>query len=92
MKINANFNERVVINANEMSWTPSPMPGVERKMLDRIGEEIARASGTRLELPYVGGLLGKFRRVSEKARENIIAKRLEERFTKEEIITMYLNQ
>ncbi len=44
MKINANFNERVVINANEMSWTPSPMPGVERKMLDRIGEEIARAT------------------------------------------------
>ena len=58
----------------------------------RQREEIARASGTRLELPYVGGILGKFRRVSEKARENIIAKRLEERFTKEEIITMYLNQ
>lgn len=44
MKINANFNERVVINTNEMSWTPSPMPGVDRKMLDRIGEEIARAT------------------------------------------------
>lgn len=44
MKINANFNERVVINTNEMIWTPSPMPGVERKMLDRIGEEIARAT------------------------------------------------
>lgn len=44
MKINANFNERVVINTNQMSWTPSPMPGVERKMLDRIGEEIARAT------------------------------------------------
>ena len=44
MKINANFNERVVINTNEMRWTPSPMPGVERKMLDRIGEEIARAT------------------------------------------------
>ena len=44
MKINANFNERIVINANEMNWTPSPMPGVERKMLDRIGEEIARAT------------------------------------------------
>jgi len=58
----------------------------------RRREEIARASGTRLELPYVGGILGKFRRVNEKARENIIAKRLEERFTKEEIITMYLNQ
>ncbi|TNE55486.1 MAG: penicillin-binding protein [Bacteroidetes bacterium] len=33
-----------------------------------------------------------FRRLDEKVRENIIAKRLEERYTKEEIITMYLNQ
>lgn len=32
------------------------------------------------------------RRVDEKAQENIIAVRLEKRFTKEEIITMYLNQ
>lgn len=31
-------------------------------------------------------------RVNEKAKENIIATRLEKRFTKEEIITMYLNQ
>lgn len=33
-----------------------------------------------------------FGRVNEKAKENIIATRLEKRFTKEEIITMYLNQ
>jgi penicillin-binding protein 1A len=33
-----------------------------------------------------------WRRLNEKARENIIATRLEKRFTKEEIITMYLNQ
>ncbi len=32
------------------------------------------------------------RRLNEKIRENIIAVRLEERYTKEEIITMYLNQ
>lgn len=31
-------------------------------------------------------------RVNEKAKENIIASRLEKRYTKEEIITMYLNQ
>ncbi|MFT5777391.1 MAG: penicillin-binding protein 1A [Crocinitomicaceae bacterium] len=31
-------------------------------------------------------------RIDEKAKENIIAVRLEERYTKEEIITMYLNQ
>jgi penicillin-binding protein 1A len=54
-------------------------------------EELARANGESLDLP-TGGIFGKFRRLNEKARENIIAKRLEERFTKEEIITMYLNQ
>jgi len=32
------------------------------------------------------------RRINEKIQENIIAVRLEKRFTKEEIITMYLNQ
>ena len=53
--------------------------------------ELARANGETFDLP-LGGFLGKFRRLNEKARENIIAKRLEERFTKEEIITMYLNQ
>ncbi|MEI8116147.1 MAG: transglycosylase domain-containing protein [Flavobacteriia bacterium] len=53
--------------------------------------ELARANGESFDLP-LGGFLGKFRRLNEKARENIIAKRLEERFTKEEIITMYLNQ
>lgn len=35
---------------------------------------------------------GIMRRVDEKVKENIIAVRLEERYTKEEIITMYLNQ
>jgi penicillin-binding protein 1A len=74
------------------STIPQQLAKLLFTLQQRQREEIARASGTRLELPYVGGLLGKFRRVSEKARENIIAKRLEERFTKEEIITMYLNQ
>ena len=44
MKINADFSKRVVMRAEEMDWAPSPMPGVERKMLDRIGEEVARAT------------------------------------------------
>lgn len=57
----------------------------------REDEELARANGESVGLP-LGGFFGKFRRLNEKARENIIAKRLEERFTKEEIITMYLNQ
>lgn len=27
-----------------MPWQPSPMPGVSRRMLDRVGEEVARAT------------------------------------------------
>src|SRR6266478_4486262 len=44
MEINANFNERVAIHADGVAWTPSPIPGVDRRMLDRIGGEIARAT------------------------------------------------
>lgn len=45
-----------------------------------------------LHIP-VSGKLGRIMdRVNEKAQENIIATRLEQRYTKEEIITMYLNQ
>lgn len=54
----------------------------------REQERAARLAGE--ELPRRGGkLLG---RINEKAQENIIAVRLEKRFTKEEIMTMYLNQ
>ena len=74
------------------STIPQQLAKLLFTLQQRQRQEIARASGARIELPYVGGMLGKFRRVGEKARENIIAKRLEERFTKEEIITMYLNQ
>ena len=38
------------------------------------------------------GLLKAFKFLNVKARENILAKRLEERYTKEEIITFYFNQ
>lgn len=74
------------------STIPQQLAKLLFTLQQRQREELALASGAKLEIPYVGGILGKFRRVSEKARENIIAKRLEERFTKEEIITMYLNQ
>ncbi|MEN9303355.1 MAG: hypothetical protein RL264_1784 [Bacteroidota bacterium] len=57
----------------------------------RQQEDLARANGETVNLGATG-FLGKFKRINEKAQENIIAKRLEERFTKEEIVTMYLNQ
>ncbi len=43
-RINADFSQRVVIATNEMPWIPSPQAGVERRMLDRIGGEVARAT------------------------------------------------
>jgi ChrR-like protein with cupin domain len=44
MELNADFSMRVAVHAARLSWTPSPMPGVERRMLDRIGDEVARAT------------------------------------------------
>jgi hypothetical protein len=44
MRVNADFEQRTIVRFDENDWVPSPMPGVERKMLDRIGEEVARAT------------------------------------------------
>ncbi len=44
MELNANFADRVLIHTDEVEWLASPMPGVERRMLDRIGNEVARAT------------------------------------------------
>jgi anti-sigma factor ChrR (cupin superfamily) len=44
VKINANFEERVAIHSSRLAWTPSPIAGVDRRMLDRIGDEVARAT------------------------------------------------
>jgi anti-sigma factor ChrR (cupin superfamily) len=42
--VNADFTRRVVIATDAMPWIPSPQAGVERRPLDRIGGEIARAT------------------------------------------------
>ena len=44
MQINANFSERAVVRPGDLDWVPSPMAGVERQMLDRVGGEVARAT------------------------------------------------
>lgn len=44
MELNADFTTRAVVHAGRVDWVPSPMPGVERRMLDRIGGEVARAT------------------------------------------------
>src|SRR3546814_13833638 len=44
MEINADFDAAVGLRVDGLVWRPSPMPGVERRMLDRIGGEVARAT------------------------------------------------
>ena len=44
MRINADFDQQVVIKTAQQPWVASPLPGVERRMLDRVGEEVARAT------------------------------------------------
>ena len=50
--INADFEQRVVIQPSEYTWVKSPMPGVERVMLDRVGDEVARATSIVRYEPY----------------------------------------
>ncbi len=44
MKLHSDYSQRVVIDTTAMAWTPSPLAGVERKLLDRDGDEVARAT------------------------------------------------
>jgi anti-sigma factor ChrR (cupin superfamily) len=50
MEIRADFSERAVVLPGEQAWTPSPMAGVERQLLDRCivdeggSHEVARAT------------------------------------------------
>lgn len=55
-------------------------------------QEMALAMGQEIDVVPSSSLGRKWQRLNEKAQENIIATRLEKRYTKEEIITMYLNQ
>ena len=44
MKLNADFSTRVVVRPEDYAWVSSPAAGVDRMMLDRIGDEVARAT------------------------------------------------
>lgn len=44
MQINANFGIAASEHTGALEWRPSPMPGVDRRMLDRVGGEVARAT------------------------------------------------
>jgi anti-sigma factor ChrR (cupin superfamily) len=44
MELNADFSQRVAVHAARLPWVASPIAGVDRRMLDRIGDEVARAT------------------------------------------------
>jgi anti-sigma factor ChrR (cupin superfamily) len=44
MELNADFSQRAAVHAARLPWVASPMAGVDRRMLDRIGDEVARAT------------------------------------------------
>ncbi|EJZ19450.1 cupin domain-containing protein [Rhizobium sp. Pop5] len=44
MLLNEDLSKRTLVHAAELDWVPSPMKGVDRRMLFRIGEEKARAT------------------------------------------------
>lgn len=44
MELNADFTARAVVHSEDVEWLASPMAGVDRRMLDRIGGEVARAT------------------------------------------------
>jgi len=44
MQVNADLSQRAVARTEEMEWVASPLAGVERRMLDRDGGEVARAT------------------------------------------------
>lgn len=43
-RVNADLSVPARSHARDAAWTPSPMGGVHRRMLDRIGGEVARAT------------------------------------------------
>ena len=44
MKIHTDLKLRVITNTADMPWAPSRVNGIDRKMLERDGDEVARAT------------------------------------------------
>ncbi|THF25791.1 anti-sigma factor [Pseudomonas atacamensis] len=44
MLVNADFTKKIFLTPDEYQWVPSPQEGIERIMLDRVGDERARAT------------------------------------------------
>lgn len=46
MQLNSDFSQKAVVYSQKEPWVASPLPGVERRMLDRIGDEFASRATT----------------------------------------------
>lgn len=44
MEIRADFKQRVLVHSDSLDWINSPIQGVDRRPLDRVGDEVARAT------------------------------------------------
>ncbi len=44
LQINADHAQRCVVNSSQLEWQPSPSPLVQRRLLERDGGEVARAT------------------------------------------------
>ena len=44
MQLNADLSRSAVVDSTALAWVPSPIAGVERRMLERDGGEVARAT------------------------------------------------
>jgi anti-sigma factor ChrR (cupin superfamily) len=44
MLLNADLSHPAAVDSDALDWVASPMPGVERRMLERDGDEVARAT------------------------------------------------
>lgn len=44
MDVNGDFSKRVVLHANDIPWEDSPMAGVERRRLDKVGANDERVT------------------------------------------------
>lgn len=44
MRLNADLNLRAAVHPSALPWQNSPVPGVERLMLHRVGDEVAQAT------------------------------------------------
>ena len=44
MNVNADLSQRAVVDSEQLPWVDSPLKGVQRRMLERDGDEVARAT------------------------------------------------